>query len=222
MKKIAVAFVVLAVLSPCAEAQNWSFGAGTGAFVFGTFVKRTLTTTTELGTGRQTTKLSAKTRPGLSVDVERNLAPRWAMRLEGTFTHAPLAVKGSGSGIALNVGTMNVSTAMLPVVFRINPNGTFRFHLMGGPAYAEYNAHPNSAASALSPFSGTRGRAGFAAGAGVDWYLSRTFAIEGQITDVSTSSPFKRNDFSTVPGIVTYDFPRTENVHTTVGLRYRF
>ena len=221
MKKFAVVLGVLTAFSTVAEAQNWSIGAGTGAFVFGTFVRRTLTTTTETGTGQQTTKLSAKTRPGLSVDLERVLAPRWAIRIEGTFTHAPLAVKGNGGGIALSVGTMNVATGMVPVVFRINPNGTFRFHLMGGPAYAEYNVHPNSASSALRPFSGTRGRLGFAAGGGIDWQISRTFALEGQITDISTSSPFERRDFSNV-GIVKYDIPRTQNVHTTVGLRYRF
>jgi len=221
MKKSAVALLLAAAVSMPLQAEDWSFGAGAGAFVFGTFVRRTLTTTTETGTGKQTTKLSAKTRPGLSVDFERSFAPRWAIRLEGTFTHAPLAVKGNGSGVALNVGTMNVGTAMLPLVFRINPNGTFRFHLMGGSAYAEYHVDPSTASSSLRPFSGNRGRLGFAAGGGVDWQLSRTFAIEGQITDISTSSPFERRDFPSV-GIVAYKIPRTENVHTTVGIRYRF
>ncbi|HSP33293.1 MAG TPA: outer membrane beta-barrel protein [Thermoanaerobaculia bacterium] len=220
MKKAILVLAVCTAFSAAAEAQNWSFGAGTGAFVFGTFVKRTLITGTETGTGEQTTKLSAKTRPGVSIDLERSLAPHWAIRLEGTFTHAPLAAKGGGSGIALNVGTMNVATAMLPVVFRINPNGTFRVHLMGGPAYAEYHAEP-SGTSNLRPFAGNRGRLGFAGGGGIAWQLSHTFAVEGQITDISTSSPFERRDFPTT-GLVKITIPRTENVHTTVGIRYRF
>ena len=221
MMKTTVALVLCAAVSTCVEAQDWSFGAGAGAFVFGTFVKRTLHTQTELGTGTQTTKLSAQTRAGLSADIERSFAGRWAVRLEGTFTHAPLAVKASGGANTLNAGTMNVATAMLPIVFRINPNGTFRFHIMGGPAYAEYHVSPSSAASNLRPFSGNRGRFGFAAGGGVDWQLTHQFAIEGQITDISTSSPFERSDFPTT-SIVTIDIPRTQNVHTTVGIRYRF
>ncbi len=221
MKKSAVALILCAAVSTSLQAQDWSFGAGAGAFVFGTFVKRTLHTQTELGTGTQTTRLSAQTRAGVSADIERSFADRWAVRLEGTFTHAPLAVKASGGTNTINVGEMNVGTAMVPIVFRINPRGTFRFHILGGPAYAEYHVNPASGSSNLRPFSGNRGRFGFAVGGGVDWMLGRQFAIEGQITDISTSSPFERSDFPTT-SFVTIDIPRTQNVHTEVGIRYRF
>src|SRR5512142_1744616 len=107
MKKSLVVIAVCAACSASVQAQDWSIGVGTGPFVFGEFVRRTLTIVTETGTGEQTTRLSAKTRPGLSVDIERSFAPRWAVRLDGTFTHAPLQVKGStdSGGVTLNAGS---------------------------------------------------------------------------------------------------------------------
>src|SRR6476469_7500660 len=134
--------LLLCLIAYPAAAQDWSFGAGIGPFVFGDFVRRTLITGSEDPSGQQTTTLSAKTRPGISVDLERNLGgDRFAIRLEGAFTNAPLAVKGtSGSGgVALDAGKLRVTTLTAPLVLRLNPRGTFRFHVMGGPAYAAYD-----------------------------------------------------------------------------------
>ena len=50
-------------------------------------------------------------------------------------------------------------------------------------------------------------------------WLNDRWAIEGTITDISTSSPFDRSDFPDVPG---YSVPRPHNVHTTVGVRFKF
>lgn len=224
MKK---SLLVLAVFCPLAasplRAQSWSFGAGTGPFIFGDFVRRTLETGNEGASGRQTTRLSASTRPGLSLDIERNLGgDRFAIRLEGTFTHAPLAIKGStAGGVALDAGTINVGTFTTPLVIRLNPRGTFRFHVTGGPAYAIYDiSRRSNSTSTLSPFTGRRARWGAAVGGGVDWQWSPRFAIEGQIDDLTTTSPFKRSEFPA--GFAHVQIPRTRNVHTTVGIRYRF
>ncbi len=221
-KSMCVLILCAAVVAPV-RAQNWSLGVGTGPFVFGDFVRRTLLTGNEGGSGEQTTRLSASTRPGLSIDLERNLGgDRFAIRLEGAFTRAPLAVKGSTSdGVSLDAGKINVGTFMTPLVLRLNPRGTFRFHVMGGPAYAIYDISRRSNASAtLSPFTGSRARWGAALGGGVAWQWTPRFAVEGQITDITTSSPFKRTDFSS--GFGRTEIPRTHNVHTTIGLRYRF
>ncbi|HEX7418342.1 MAG TPA: hypothetical protein VF505_00555 [Thermoanaerobaculia bacterium] len=223
MKKSFVLAVCILAASPV-RASNWSFGAGTGPFVFGDFVRRTLQTGNEGASGQQTTRLSASTRAGLSVDIERNLGgDRFAIRLEGTFTHAPLAVKGSSSGgVALDAGTINAGTFTTPLVIRLNPRGTFRFHVMGGPAYAIYDiTRRSNSTSTLSPFTGSRERWGAAIGGGVDWQWSHRFAIEGQIADITTTSPFKRSEFS-AGGLSHVQIPRTRNVHTTVGIRYRF
>ncbi|HEY3054298.1 MAG TPA: outer membrane beta-barrel protein [Thermoanaerobaculia bacterium] len=222
MKKTLLVLVVCAALAKASEAQNWSVGVGTGPFVFGDFLRRTLRTGNETGSGSQTTRLSAATRAGLAVDIERNLSDRFAIRLEGAFTRAPLAVKGSREGgVALDAGTMNVGTFMVPVVFRINRSGAFRFHVMGGPAYAVYDiSNRSNTTSTLRPFTGSRARWGAALGGGVGWWLSNRFAIEGQLTDISTTSPFRRNEFAS--GLGRIQIPRPHNVHTTVGIRYRF
>ena len=137
--------------------------------------------------------------------------------------HAPLAIKGSSSaGVALDAGKINVGTFTTPLVIRLNPRGTFRFHIMGGPSYALYNITRRfNSSSTLSPFTGTRARWGAALGGGLDWQWSPRFAVEGQIADVSTTSPFKRSEFGGGPG-AHVQIPRTRNVHTTIGLRYKF
>src|SRR5687768_13392041 len=79
-KNLALAAVLLATTVP-ATAQNWSIGAGSGAFVFGDFVERRLRPGTGTGpAGVVTMVLTAKTRPGLAVDIQREFAPRWAVR----------------------------------------------------------------------------------------------------------------------------------------------
>jgi hypothetical protein len=205
-----------------AAAENWSVGAGTGAFVFGDFVIRTLRAGNETGIGQTSeVRLTGRTRPGLSVDVERSFSDRFAMRLEGTFTHAPVAVEDQGgSSIGLDAGKLDVATFMLPLVFRINPRGALRFHVMAGPAYAAYHLRREAGSlTQISVFEGTRSRWGAAAGAGVGWWFSNRFAVEGQITDITSASPFKASDFAASAQV---RIPRTRNVHTTVGVRLRF
>ncbi|MBV8516790.1 MAG: outer membrane beta-barrel protein [Acidobacteria bacterium] len=222
MKKTLLLSALLAAFTFPAAAQDWSLGIHTGPFVFGDFVERRI----RLVGGDQSTPatkvtLSAKTRAGLSVDLQHAFADRWAVRAEGTFTHAPLAIKQSDSdGIALDAGNLDVTTISVPLVFRINPHGTFRFHLMGGPAYAMYHANGRTnAAGNVSVFEGTRSNWGLMFGGGVSWNFSDHFALEGNLSDVATASPFHREDFPDVPG---FSIPRPHNVHTTVGLRWAF
>lgn len=223
MKKIfSIAALLLAIALPSA-AQNWSFGAATGPFVFGDFYERTV----RIGTGQgpiseSTLVLSAGTRAGLALDLERNLGSRWAIRAEGTFTRAKLKIEQGGStgnGAELDAGELDVATFMLPVVFRINPNGSFRFHVLAGPAMAIYRGDAPAGSSGSAVFDGTQKEWGLAYGGGVGWWVSDRFAIEGNLTDTTTSSPFEREDFPSSTGL---DIPRTHNVHTTIGVRWKF
>lgn len=219
MKKfLSIAAVMLASTLP-ASAQNWSFGAATGPFVFGDFVERRIRVGNEQGTSETVLILGAATRAGLAVDLERSFSERWAVRLEGTFTRAPLSLEADsdGEGAEINQGELDVSTFMLPLIFRINPNGAFRFHLLGGPAAAIYRATAEEGEDPV--FAGTEIEWGFAFGGGVAWWLSDRFALEGNITDTITGSPFEEEDFAGTPRI---DIKRPHNVHTTVGLRWRF
>ncbi len=182
MKKTLITLLVCAAAVNSSNAQNWSVGVGTGPFVFGDFIRQTRQVGNETGSGTQTTRLSAATRAGLSVDIERRLTDRFA--------------------------------------FRINRNGAFRFHVMGGPAYAVYDITSQSnPTSSLRPFSGSRARWGAALGGGIGWWLSDRFAVEGQITDISTESPFRREE---LPAGGHIEIPRPHNVHTSIGIRYRF
>jgi len=222
MKKLTFAALLLACTLPAA-AQNWSFGAATGPFVFGDFVERRLRLTNGNDNEPVTMTLSAATRAGLALDLERSFSDRWAVRLEGTFTRSPITAEqsgGPGDGVEVSSGKLNVSTFMLPLVFRINPRGAFRFHLMAGPAVAIYKADaPENAAGAAPPFEGTQGEWGGAFGGGVGWWISDRFAVEGNLTDIVTTSPFDRSSFPDVPGI---DIKNPHNVHTTVGVRWKF
>ena len=219
-KKLTISALLLASATSLA-AQEWSVGVGTGAFVFGDFVERSLRPVSENPGPPVTLVLSAATRPGLSVDVEHGFADRWAVRLEGTFTHTALAVKSDDGNneVSIDSGELDVATFTLPLVFRINTGGSFRFHIMGGPAFAIYKFSGNENSSGIAVFDTTRSKWGAAAGAGVSWHLSDRFAIKGDISDIVTSSPFDREDFASVPGL---DIPKPHNVHTTVGLRWKF
>jgi opacity protein-like surface antigen len=223
MKKILSLAALLLLAAPPLAAQNWSFGASTGPFVFGDFYERRVRISTGEDDSTVTTLvLSAGTRAGLALDLERRLADRWAVRIEGTFTRAPLVLKpeGSGEGAELDQGQLDVATLMVPLIFRINPNGTFRFHLMGGPATAIYRGEaPENAAGARPVFEGTRQEWGVAFGGGAGWWISDRFAVEANLTDIITSSPFDRDDLPNVPGIT---IERTQNVHTTLGVRWKF
>lgn len=219
-KKLTTAAALFAITLPLA-AQNWSVGIHSGPFVFGDFVERKVRPSVG-GPGGDTVTmtLSAATRAGLAVDLQRDFSERWGVRLEGAFTRAPLSIKEEGDdALELDAGEVDVTTVMLPIVFRINPNGSFRFHLMGGPAYAMYRFEPEAAGSGISVISRTEQEWGLALGGGVGWWISDRFAVEGNLADIVTSSPFDRADFPDVPG---YSIPRPHNVHTTVGLRWRF
>ncbi|MEA2462965.1 MAG: outer membrane protein beta-barrel domain [Acidobacteriota bacterium] len=222
MKKLTFAALLLASALPLA-AQNWSFGASAGPFVFGDFYERRLRPGTEQGpAGQQTLTLSAATRAGLALDLERSLGDRWAIRAEGTLTRAPLTIrqKGDSDGVELDAGEMDVSTFMLPVVFRLNPRGTFRFHALAGPALAVYRLEGRDNASGAEPaFEGTQLEWGFAFGGGVAWWVSDRFAIEGNLTDTITTSPFDEESF---PSAGSLEISRPHNVHTTIGVRWRF
>jgi hypothetical protein len=202
-----------------AAAQDWSLGVRTGPFVFGDLLERRLRPVAgEPEDEPITLTLSAATRAGLSVDVEHGFAPRWAVRLEGTFTRSPLTIEDSSDeGTDLRAGDLDVATFSLPIVFRINPNGSFRFHLFGGPAFAiyEFELPPNQ----LGFTGDTRSEWGLTAGAGLTWQIRERFGIEGSISDTVTTSPFDESDLPDAPG---FDIPKPHNVHTTIGIRYRF
>ncbi|HVS30132.1 MAG TPA: hypothetical protein VMS98_01640 [Thermoanaerobaculia bacterium] len=219
MKKCLLALFLLSPLPT--QAQDWSVGVGSGPFVFGDFVRRTMQLATEEGSATQTLTLSAATRAGLGVDIERRLSGRFAIRAEGTFTRAPLVIKGNdGDGVSLQAGDIDIATFSLPLVIAINRGGSFRFHVRGGPAYAAYRVHRRqNAPGTIGLFDGTRGEWGLAFGGGVAWQWTDYFAIEGGISDVATASPFERSDFS---GFGAIELPRPHNVHTTIGIRYRF
>jgi hypothetical protein len=221
MRNVLPVLAVLLVFSPPLRADDWSVGVHSGAYVFGDFVERNVRPAASGETiGTVTMTLSAATRAGLAVDLERAFAPRWAVRLEGTFTSAPLSVEEEGGeGVGLDAGEVDVTTFTLPIVFRINPRGALRFHIMGGPAYALYRVTGRANVSGIRPLDETSGEFGLMGGAGAAWWIGERFAVEGNISDVVTSSPFDREDFPDGPG---WSIPRPHNVHTTIGVRYRF
>ena len=221
MRNVLLQIAVLLAFAAPLTAQKWSIGVHSGAYVFGDFVERRVRPASSgETTGTVTSTLSAATRAGLAVDIEHELADRWALRLEGTFTSAPLAVEEEGSdGFALEAGEVDVSTFTLPLVFRINPRGALRFHIMGGPAYALYRVRGIQNVSGIRPLDETSGEFGLMGGAGAAWWLGEQLAVEGTISDVVTSSPFDREDFGQGPG---WSIPRPHNVHTTIGVRWRF
>ena len=197
-----------------AGAQPWSLGVGTGAFKFGDFALRTIRAGNEGGGGPVTrTRLTAATRPGLTVDFQRDFNDRFALRLQGTFTESPLTVRPqSGRGVILDAGDVDVTTLSLPLLIHLNPHGRFKVHIQGGPAYAIY--HLNQPALET-----TRGRFGAMAGAGVVWWWSSRFAVEGEIIDIVTSSPLRESD---LVGAGTLRIPRPQNEHATLGIRWKF
>lgn len=212
-------FMLLATLP--AAAQSWSMGAGTGPFVFGKFAERALKPSSEgPGTVVTKTKLTAATRPGLVVDFERSFNDRFALRLQGTFTESPLKVESeNGGGVALNAGKFDVTTLTLPLIININAHGRLRFHVKGGPAYAIYHVKETSNPTAGQPFEGTRSRLGASFGAGVVWWWSDRFGVEGEVLDIVTSSPLRKSDF-VGPGSIS--IPKPQNEHATVGVRWKF
>lgn len=216
-----VPFSLLAVAVPAA-AQSWSFGIASGPFVYGKFIKRTQAVTNGETTVITHTALSAKTRPGLGVDLGRDFNDWLGLRVEGAWTEGPLRLKAThgDSGVNLTAGQLRVTTLAAPLVLTLNRHGAVRFQLFGGPAYAMYDINQRAGIpTSAQTFEGVRNRWGFAGGAAVDWWWSERFAAEGRIQDIVTSSPFERSDIRG-PGSV--DILRPHNVHTTLGIRYRF
>jgi len=215
-------FLLCCSLATSLAAEDWSVAIGSGPFLFGKFAQMTLLAGTPESASRITTSLSASTRAGGLIDVEHGFSDRFAIRLESSFTKAPLSVKsGSGSGVEIGTGDISVTTITLPLVFRINPRGAFRFYLMAGPAFANYAIRRAGSAQASDfLFEGSRGRYGITGGAGLGWWFGQHVGIEGQIADIITSSPIAREEFSVATRGVS--IPRPQNVHTTLALRYRF
>jgi hypothetical protein len=223
VRKSFLAITLLIATSSSAFCEGSSLGVATGPFVFGRFAERTVTLNTETGMGTTKTRLSAATRAGAVVDIERDLTDRFAVRLEGTWTRAPLRIKAaSGSqGLTIDAGRISATAISAPFIFRINPRGAFRFELLAGPAYALYDVHRRAGGGVSAPlFEGTRGRWGGVAGAGAAWWWSRSLAVEGRVQDIVTSSPFRRTDIT--PSGQGVHIPKPQNGHTTIGIRYRF
>lgn len=213
---------VLVLLALPAAAQSWSFGLGAGPFIFGKFLQRTQHISNGETSVTTTSTLSAATRAGFAMDIGHDVGSRWGWRAEATYVEAPLRLKPSsgGGGVNIDAGRLRVTTLVVPLVLNFNTHGAFRFDLFGGPAYAMYTLHSSSSTTASAqPFEGTRNRWGFAAGGGIDWWVTDRFAAEGRIEDTVTGSPVERSDVSS-PGSV--HILKPQNVHTTVGIRYRF
>jgi len=221
MRKVLLGFALLA--ASAAHAENWSVGAGAGPFIFGHLVERTVTLHNEGGSATIKSVLSAETRAGAAADLEYDFSKVLGARLEVSWTDAPLRIKSTSGdqGTSIDAGHVNVTTIVLPLVFRLNPNGSFRFDIFGGPAYALYNINRDTTpGSSLPFFEGTRGQWGGAGAVGVEWWWSKRFALDWQAEYIVTSSPFHIEDFgSSAQGI---HIPKPRNGHTTIGIRYRF
>ncbi|HEV7922012.1 MAG TPA: hypothetical protein VGR02_14590 [Thermoanaerobaculia bacterium] len=205
--------------TPLAFAEGWSVGIGTGAYVFGDFARRSIRVGTEGTSHIATSTLSAATRPGLAVDLQRDLTPAMALGLAATLVEAPLATRSRNgeNSSSIDAGKIDVGTFSLPLVWRINRSGALRFHLAAGPAWAAYRIRRRTGEAQI--FEGTRDRFGAMGAAGVAWQWTPRFAVEGEISDAVTASPLERSDF---PPSGSVTIPKPHNVHTTVGLRYRF
>ena len=214
---------VFAFVASAAHAESWSIGGGTGPFIFGHFVERSITLNNGSGSATTRTRLSAETRAGVEADLERDIGRRFAIRIEGTWVQAPLRIKSASGdqGTSIDAGHLNLTTIVVPLVFHINPNGALRFNVMGGPAYAFYNVHRRDAAgTTFSFFQGTREQWGGAGAVGVEWWWMRNFGVEWQAQAIVTSSPFRTADFGTAAQGI--HIPKPRNGHTTIGIRYRF
>jgi len=209
-----------------ATAGDWTIGASAGPFVFGRFAKSEFTIVNGESTVRITTSLTAKTRAGLLLDLERRFNDRVSIRFDAGINEAPIATTTDDDdtpddGVSLDVGEIRVITLAIPLVFRFNRAGTFRPYILAGPAWALYDFHPDESTRSVPIFEGTRGRLGATAGLGLDWWLNDRVAIFGQTADIYTRSPLSPDDFAG-PRPRRFSIENPHNVHTTVGLRYSF
>lgn len=228
MKASLFAFLLTLVVSADAWASDWTIGAATGPFVFGHFAERSVT----IGSGETRRRiryaLSAETRPGVKLGLQRDFNDRVSMRLEGSFVNAPLAIKtGSDSDRpasetgSLQIARMRVTSVALPLVVRINRRGALRPFLGGGPTFVMYETERRSQSALLPLFAGKRSQAGLDLIVGIEWSISRSFSLEGDLRDSITRSPFRKEDLQTSPAL-SRGLPSVHNLHSTIGLRYRF
>lgn len=222
MRGLVVFIALSAILPSAASAQSWSASVSTGPFIFGSFAERSATITSGSGSTTTRSRLSAATRVGGAADIERELSRRLGIRLDAAWTRAQLSVKSTSgaSGVAFDAGHISVTSFALPLVFHVNRAGAFRFHLMGGPAYAIYEVSRRAVASPVPLFEGTRARFGVSAGFGAGWWVSDRLGVEWQAADTITESPLQPEEVAANGRGVKLMKPH--NGHTTIGIRYRF
>lgn len=220
--------LLLAALPSTALGQEWIGSVASGPFVFGDFAERKATIDLGDDSVDVTTTLSADTRPGLMLDVERLLNDRFAIRLEGTATRAPMSAKTlsddddpSGDGVTIEIGDLDVLSIAAAAVFRFNRGGSLRPYLLGGPAWVTYKMDDEDKTGVEPLFDGRRSRIGALVGAGVEWWWRPRLAIRAELADIYTESPLERSDFRGTPSSK-LQIDNTHNVHTNIGLRYRF
>ena len=220
-------FVFALMLSPAlAGAGEWTVGASAGPFFSGRFAESQVTIVNGESTVRISRSLTAKTRAGLLLDVERRFNDRVSFRFEAGINEAPLSISTDDDdtpddGTSLEAGEMRVMTFSIPLVFRFNRAGSLRPYILAGPAYSLYDFEPNQSTGSVPIFDGTRGRLGATAGAGLDWWLSDRLAIFAQTSDIYTRAPLNADDFEG-PRPRSYSIENPHNVRTSVGLRYSF
>jgi hypothetical protein len=207
------------------SAGDWSLAVGSGPFVFGNLAERraTLSNGDEHITVRSS--ISAATRAGVSAEVERAVNKRFSTRLGATLTRSPLSVKSKSSnddpssdGVTLDVGDLNVMTIAAVAVMHFNQGGSLRPYLLAGPAYGLYNMEEDE----TDPlFTGTRGRLGGVAGAGVEWWFRKNFGVRAEFSDIYTRQVLKRDDFSGTSS-QTLELENLHNVHTLFSVVYGF
>lgn len=220
--------IVFAMLTPTiAHGGDWRVGVASGPFIFGDFAERTSRITNGVDTIRVTSSLSAETRAGVAVDLERSFNDRFSLRLDATFTRAPLAIKTESNddddpdedGVSLTVGEMDATTLALTFAWRFNRGGRIRPYLFAGPAWVLYDFDRNEKTGAIPIFEGTRERAAIVAGGGAEWWISDRFALRGELSDTYSEAPLEESDFS---GVRSVEIEEPHHVHTTVGVKYRF
>jgi opacity protein-like surface antigen len=229
MKAAVLLLILTSLLARPIPAADWTFGLGGGAFFWGDFVERHATISNEFETIEQVTTLSAATRPGVALSLDRSLSERLAFRFEGKASRSPLAIKSgssssdpNGESVSLRIGDMNVYTMALAAKWRFNRGGALRPYLFAGPAWAIYQVERNEESGAIPIFEGSRGRLGLLGGAGLEWWLSRRMAVRGEVSDVYTESPIELEDFGAPVPRERLEINRPHNIHTTLGLAWRF
>ena len=229
MRRLVLLSLAIVLLTTGIHADDWAVGVSTGPFVFGNFAESTRVISNEEQTVEITSTLSAATRAGARVELERFFNQQFSARLEATFTDTELSVKSEtdddpdSDGVTLDVGELSVTTIEIPIAWRINRSDRFRVQVFIGPAVAMYDLDPQIAVGgvAVPLFEGSRTRWGGVAGAGVEWFWGEKWAARATISDLVTSSPLERSDFGPRP-VRRLDIPKTHNVHTAFGVLRRF